>query len=81
MGRNSTGRGSSHTREAVACIPKSQKARQTRGSAPSKTAFRRARYVAQDDAGEPGIGRRGIGMRGGAPAHIASAGEMQIGGT
>lgn len=51
-----------HGAEAYgAVVPKSQKAAQTRGSAPSKTAFSRARYTAQEDAGEPGMGRRGMG--------------------
>jgi hypothetical protein len=43
-------------------LPNSQKAAQTRGSAPSKTALSRARYTAQDAAGDPGIGRRGMGV-------------------
>lgn len=37
-------------------LPKSQKAVQTRGSAPLNMLAIRARYIAQDDAGEPGRG-------------------------
>ena len=37
-------------------LPKSQKAVQTRGSAPLSMLAIRARYIAQDDAGEPGRG-------------------------
>lgn len=34
---------------------------QTRTSAPSKMERMRARYIAQEDAGEPGMGSSGIG--------------------
>ena len=44
-------------------IPNSQKAAQTRGSAPSKTAFRRALYIAQEDEGAPGRGSMTLGWR------------------
>lgn len=37
-------------------LPKSQKAAQTRGSAPLKTAFSLSLYMAQDEAGDPGRG-------------------------
>lgn len=37
-------------------LPKSQKATQTLGSAPLKTAAMRALYIAQDAAGDPGRG-------------------------
>ena len=37
-------------------IPKSQNAAQTRGSAPSKAAFSRDLYMAQEDDGLPGRG-------------------------
>ena len=37
-------------------VPKSQKATQTLGSAPLKTAAIRALYMAQDAAGDPGRG-------------------------
>jgi hypothetical protein len=41
-------------------VPNNQKAPQTRGSAPSNTALKRALYTAQEAPGEPGIGRAGI---------------------
>ena len=37
-------------------LPKSQNAAQTRGSASVKIAAKRALYMAQEDAGEPGRG-------------------------
>ena len=37
-------------------LPKSQNAKQTRGSAPLKIAASRALYMAQEDAGDPGRG-------------------------
>ena len=47
-----------------AYLPKSQNAKQTRGSASAKTATSRALYMAQVDAGDPGSGSISAGRIG-----------------